>query len=294
MQTIHIVTYRPKPSMTHRITFQLTCLIGVEAMDAVSARSFPRHTHDQYGIGMIDHGAQASVSDSRQVEAGPGNLIFVNPGEVHDGRAIGDGPRAWRMLYFPPDLLRAAQDDVLDGMDADLTFPAPVGVDEALTNLFNTLYARATQPEFDLGLMACESSALALVAHLGRRLVRTPYSASASRAALRKITDRIDANPGVPMTLAELAREAGISRYQLHRKFVRAVGLPPHAYILQQRIALARRLIREGTPLADAALETGFYDQSHLNRCFGRTFGVSPMRYAVPSAVPAHIRPRPG
>lgn len=280
--------------MTHRIKFQQTCLIGVEAMSAVSARSFPRHTHDQYGIGMMDQGAQASVSDSRHVEAGPGDLIFVNPGEVHDGRAIGDGPRAWRMLYFSPRLLREAQEDVLGGMDADLTFPAPVGVDEALASLFNTLYACATRPEFDLGMMACESSALALVAHLGQRLVRTPHSASTSRAALREITDRIDADPAMPRTLAELAREAGISRYQLHRNFVRAVGLAPHAYILQQRIALARRLIRAGTPLADAALETGFYDQSHLNRCFGRNFGVSPMRYAVPSPVAAHIRPRPG
>ncbi len=280
-------------TQTQHIKFQQTCLNGVEAMDAVSARSFPRHTHDQYGIGMIDRGAQASVSDSRQVEAGPGNLIFVNPGEVHDGHAIGDGPRAWRMLYFSPNLLQAAHEDVLDGSDVDLTFPAPVGVDEPLADLFNTLYARATQPKFDLGMMACESSALALVAHLGRRLVRTSRSASASRAALRKITDRIDADPAMPMTLAELAREAGISRYQLHRNFVRAVGLPPHAYILQQRIALARRLIRAGTPLADAALETGFFDQSHLNRCFGRNFGVSPKRYAVPFSGPAHMRPRP-
>ena len=184
-------------TQTQHIKFQQTCLNGVEAMDAVSARSFPRHTHDQYGIGMIDRGAQASVSDSRQVEAGPGNLIFVNPGEVHDGHAIGDGPRAWRMLYFSPNLLQAAHEDVLDGSDVDLTFPAPVGVDEPLADLFNTLYARATQPKFDLGMMACESSALALVAHLGRRLVRTSRSASASRAALRKITDRIDADPAI-------------------------------------------------------------------------------------------------
>lgn len=178
-------------------------------------------------------------------------------------------------------------------MDADLTFPSPVGVDKPLANLFNTLYARATQPGFDLGTMASESSALALVAHLGRQLVHTPRSASTSRAALRKITDRIDADPALPMTLAQLAQEAGISRYQLHRNFVHAVGLPPHAYILQQRIALARRLIRAGMPLADAALETGFCDQSHLNRCFGRNFGVSPKRYAVPTPGPAHMRPRP-
>lgn len=272
--------------MIQRIRFQQTCLNGLDAMHAVSARSFPRHTHDQYGIGVIDHGAQASVSDSKQVEAGPGNLIFVNPGEVHDGHAIGDGPRAWRMLYFTPGLLQEAQADVLEGMDADPTFPAPVNVDPTLLALFNSLYAHATQPEGHLGNMAIESAALSLVAHLAQRLVRNQRNTLPSLESIRPVKERIDADPALPLTLAGLAKEAGVSRYQLHRNFVREVGLAPHAYILQQRIALARRLIRAGTPLADVALETGFCDQSHLNRWFSRVFGVSPHRYAAPSPGP--------
>lgn len=270
--------------MIQRIRFLQTCLNGLDAMHAVSARSFPRHTHDQYGIGVIDHGAQASVSDSRQVEAGPGNLIFVNPGEVHDGHAIGAGPRAWRMLYFTPGLLQETQDDVLEGTHADLTFPAPVDVDPTLLTLFNSLYAHVTQSEDHLGSMASESAALSLTAHLAQRLVRTPRNALPSLASIRPVKERIDADPALPLTLAGLAKEAGVSRYQLHRNFVREVGLAPHAYILQQRIALVRRLIRAGTPLAEAALETGFCDQSHLNRWFSRIFGVSPRRYAAPSS----------
>ncbi|MGH7880284.1 MAG: AraC family ligand binding domain-containing protein, partial [Candidatus Binataceae bacterium] len=79
----------------HKVPFA-----GVDAMSATSTRTFPRHTHDQYGMGVVDSGAHASLSDRGQVEAGPGSLIFVNPGEVHDGRAIGGRPRSWRILYF--------------------------------------------------------------------------------------------------------------------------------------------------------------------------------------------------
>jgi AraC-like DNA-binding protein len=90
---------------------------------------------------------------------------------------------------------------------------------------------------------------------------------------------RIDADPAARLTLAELAREAGLSRFQLIRGFARATGLTPHAYILQQRLALARQLILSRRDLAEVALLTGFYDQSHLTQYFVRQFGVTPRHY---------------
>jgi hypothetical protein len=95
--------------MAERITFYKGTLNGVDAMSAITSRTFPRHTHDQYGIGVIDIGGHASLSDRGQVEAGMGSLIFVNPGEVHDGRALNSRPRSWRMLYLEPTAMVAAR-----------------------------------------------------------------------------------------------------------------------------------------------------------------------------------------
>src|SRR5678816_1843208 len=81
------------------IAFHAFPLAGIDPMTASTARAFPRHTHDQYGIGVIDAGGHASWSGRGQVEAAPGHFISVNPGEVHDGRAIGGRPRTWRILY---------------------------------------------------------------------------------------------------------------------------------------------------------------------------------------------------
>ncbi len=75
------------------------CLLaGTVAIEATSARAFGRHSHDTYGFGVIDGGAQRSSSGRGPVEAGAGDVITVNPGEVHDGAPIGCGPRTWRML----------------------------------------------------------------------------------------------------------------------------------------------------------------------------------------------------
>jgi hypothetical protein len=88
--------------MKARTGFQLlpSSLAGVEAVAADSAHAFGRHTHEQFGIGFIERGAQKSASGRGIVEAGPGDLITVNPGEVHDGKPFDSTGRRWRMLYL--------------------------------------------------------------------------------------------------------------------------------------------------------------------------------------------------
>ena len=70
-----------------------------------------------------------------------------------------------------------------------------------------------------------------------------------------------------------------MSRFQLLRGFTRDVGITPHAYLIQKRIGLCRRLLAAGQSLADAALLAGFADQSHMTRAFVRQFGITPGRY---------------
>ncbi|WP_175190343.1 AraC family ligand binding domain-containing protein, partial [Achromobacter dolens] len=115
-------------------------LAGVQAVAARSGRAFARHTHDQYGIGVMRHGAQASHSGRGRVEAGPGQVITVNPGEVHDGAPIG-GERAWQMLYLDP----AVVADAADALPAasGFEFEHPVMDAPALAADLLALYALA-------------------------------------------------------------------------------------------------------------------------------------------------------
>jgi AraC-like DNA-binding protein len=89
----------------------------------------------------------------------------------------------------------------------------------------------------------------------------------------------LDAAPEVPTSLAELAGLSGVSRFQLLRGFAREIGTTPHAYLVQHKVRLARRLLATGRSPADAALQAGFADQSHMTRAFVRQFGITPGRY---------------
>ena len=87
---------------------QRSALAGVQAVAARSDRTFARHSHEQFGIGVIRHGAQASHSGRGQVQAQAGQVITVNPGEIHDGAPLGDAGRAWQMLYLDPSVAAEA------------------------------------------------------------------------------------------------------------------------------------------------------------------------------------------
>ncbi|UQZ88641.1 XRE family transcriptional regulator [Deltaproteobacteria bacterium Smac51] len=69
------------------------------------------------------------------------------------------------------------------------------------------------------------------------------------------------------------------SRFHFIRLFRRDTGLTPHQYLLRRRVKLARALLSDRLSIADVALETGFYDQSHLDRYFKKVVGLSPRDY---------------
>src|SRR3954471_2854639 len=75
---------------------------GVYSTHIESALHFGRHWHDCYGFGFLEHGAQAWRSGRGDVRGYPGEVISTNPGEVHDGRPIGQATRRWRILYMDP------------------------------------------------------------------------------------------------------------------------------------------------------------------------------------------------
>jgi AraC-like DNA-binding protein len=258
------------------IRFHRAAIAGINLMTASTARSFPRHTHDQFGVGVVDSGGHASVSEHGPVKVGPGTLIFVNPGEVHDGHAIGGQNRRWRMIYFNPALLNSFLDEI-DGHEyRDGAFGAAALTHESLRNSFDASFASI------LGTpMQSETALLKFVANLARSAVTRRRVLHPLTPSISHVRSRIDDDAAASLTLQDLAEQAGMSRYQLIRGFARELGLTPHAYILQQRIAIARRLILRGRELAEVAVLAGFYDQSHLNRCFVRQLGVTPRQYAL-------------
>ena len=254
--------------------------VGVQAVEAATAHAFPRHSHEQYGIGVMHRGAHKSYSGRGMVEAGSGDTITVNPGEVHDGAPIGDDGRSWRMLYFDPPIVLDALSDIGEGIPKSQEFPRPVMNDARIAAALQRLFSAMTSSESGSSAIHREELLLELLVRVARERGQPDAGRPASMAITRAKT-LIDDAPTASIALADLARECGLSRFQVLRGFVKATGFTPHAYLMQRRTDLARRLIARRTPLADAAAASGFADQSHMTRTFVRKYGISPGAYAA-------------
>jgi AraC-like DNA-binding protein len=263
----------PKPSQHADFRIVRAALPGVQAVEARSNHVFARHSHDQYGVGLMLAGGQTSSSGRGQVEALAGDVITVNPGEVHDGAPVGGAPRAWRMLYLPPQLAETIAADLSEGARREYTFHRPVARHAALAGCFQRLYAAVTDDT--TGLLR-EQLLLELLHGLQGEAPR----ATAATAAIARARAMIDDAPAAAPSLADLAAVSGLSRFQLVRQFARATGLTPHAYLIQRRLDAARALLARGAALADAAAASGFADQSHMTRLFVRTYGITPGAFA--------------
>jgi AraC-like DNA-binding protein len=251
---------------------------GVYSTHIDSDQRFGRHWHDTYGFGFLEHGAQAWFSGRGTVRGYPGDVISTNPGEVHDGRPLGQSTRRWRIVYVDVDLMARVTDRARPAEIAQ-----PVLQDAVLLRGLRSTFTRLERWNACATEQARRVQALAFEEALVESSVRllslhgsAPRAPAVPSADLQQVRERLaDDSPSVP-DLAELARMTGLSRYQVLRRFTKAYGLPPHAWLLRRRAERARRLIRDGRALAAAALECGFVDQSHMTRAFVRQFGFTP------------------
>jgi AraC family transcriptional regulator len=111
--------------------------------------------------------------------------------------------------------------------------------------------------------------------------VHSRFRGGLAGSVLRRIRAHIDAHIGERISLDELARQAGLSRFHFARQFRLSTGESPMEYLRRVRIERSKSILQSrGTTIAEVAVTLGFSDQSHFTRTFGRLVGVSPGSFA--------------
>lgn len=95
----------------------------------------------------------------------------------------------------------------------------------------------------------------------------------------------IQHNMSQRITVEDLAGIANLKAFQLIRVFHREYATTPYAFVLRIRVERAKELLKLGVRIADAAVDTGFSDQSHLTRHFKRLEGTTPTFYRTTNCV---------
>jgi len=98
-------------------------------------------------------------------------------------------------------------------------------------------------------------------------------------AAVLRARDYLAEHFAENSSLKTLAAIANLSPFHFSRVFTAHFGVPPHIFQTQLRVLRARKLLQSGMPIAEAAFQAGFADQSHLNRHFKRLTAVTPGQF---------------
>jgi len=214
--------------------------------------------------------------------AGPGTIVVVPPGEVHDGGLARDAVWGERMCYLPPQAM-ARVTEAYTGNQKEPRFSSPIIHDKSLARMLLRLHHKFTNNGEVLDPLEASEYQVNCLGPLVERYGDTPAVEyrDPGPAAVRRSVELLRDDPTRKVTFAELAAQVGSSPYHLIRAFRKHVGLTPHAYLKQLRITRAQRLLREGLSIADAALTAGFSDQAHLTREFRRSLGLTPGRYVA-------------
>lgn len=107
-----------------------------------------------------------------------------------------------------------------------------------------------------------------------------PGIAKGSGIPLNPIMAFIDANLALPLTLNNLADQAGVSRAHFARYFRSITGVSPHRFVTLRRIEKAKQLLRDGRPgMIQIAQDVGFSNQSHFSQVFHAITGKTPSQY---------------
>jgi AraC-like DNA-binding protein len=257
-------------------------LPGVVAARVEQDTRLWRGVSTRFGLTWVEEGAFDFWYRGRHHTQAAGQLKLKAPGEAHRDLRV-HRPVTGVSLSLPDDLVRALAEaeGCAPRFEQVLT---PAGSESARRGARLFALLRSPAPS----ALAVETALVQLLASLWGA-AREERAAPGARRELERARALLHASVSEGASLQQLAREAGLSPFQLARGFQRTYGLPPHAYLTQLRVAKARELLERGLRGAEVAAAVGVYDQSQLHRHFVRAVGMTPGAYR--SAVSA--RPLP-
>ena len=242
------------------------------------------HSHTQWSIGAITGGRSTFCYRSDHYLVGEGDLVLMNPEWVHNCNPVADQPWAYFMMYVDSDWLTDLR--YRDGL---LPSPQWRDLDTAVIS-DPEWYRRYCELALCLldpqrTLLEKQTAVVEFVGDLMLSLARHPDAPQQSApATLQALARYLDDHAADDLSLETLCARSGYSAGHLIRAFRQYFGLTPHAYQINRRVQLGRQALRNGVPIADAALDAGFADQAHFQRTFKKLMAATPKQYRVVSA----------
>ena len=240
------------------------------------ARPFPNHFHEYYVIGFVEDGERTLSCKNREYAIRAGDALLFNPGDNHACVQNGGGTLDYRGLNITKAVMLDLAEEVTGRRELPGFSPSVIS-DAEITCHLRSLHEWIMRGSCALGK---EESLLFLIARLIQNYGQ-PFERCVPecRGEIEKACAFMEQHYMEPISLTQICRRAGLSKSALLRAFAKSKGVTPYRYLENIRIGEAKKRLEQGVPPAEAALQTGFSDQSHFTNYFSRFIGLAPGAY---------------
>ena len=237
---------------------------------------FPNHFHEYYVIGFVESGQRALSCKNREYTIEKGSIVLFHPGDNHACVQSDGGTFDYRGLHIGRDVMLDLAEEVT-GKRVLPGFSRNVIRDEEITEYLRSLHKMIMNGRTDFEK---EEALLLLISALIQSYGQ-PFECGVPecREEIAKACEFMEAHYMEHIYLDQICRHAGLSKSTLLRAFTRAKGITPYRYLETVRINEAKKLLGQGVSPLDAAIRTGFSDQSHFANYFHQFIGLAPGAY---------------
>ena len=199
-----------------------------------------------------------------------------------DPRYVIDKPFHSMFFYLPRSVLDSLTEQSRVPRIGELACDLGVGHDDAVIRHVGASLQEGLRRPDETNQLFIDHMMLALAAHVaqaygGLRPGSEPTRGGLAPWQVKRACERLDSDLGGKLSLQQIAAEFDLSVSHFSRAFRTSTGLPPHQWLLRQRVNTAKQLMSvRDLPLSEIAISAGFANQSHFTRVFSSVVGVSP------------------
>ena len=237
---------------------------------------FPNHFHEHYVIGFVEKGQRVLSCKNKEYSIEKGNIMLFNPGDNHACVQSDGGTFDYRGFNISKSTMLDLAEEVTGKRELP-GFSKNVIYDEEITCYLRPLHEMVMNGISDFGK---EESLLLLISALIQNYGQ-PFESCVPecRQEIEKACEFIRQHLNERIYLDQICRYAGLSKSTLLRAFTKSKGITPYRYLETIRINEAKALLGKGIQPIDAAMRTGFSDQSHFTNYFNSFIGLAPGVY---------------